>query len=202
MKLVKSDPDLGLAFTPTDYQRKGDYSHFLDNDAFGAYRHKKRFNGANFLKMLDREQDKNPDFVVLPDIVAGGLASLEFSIKWLDFLEFLDYRFRWYLAVQDGMTDTSIPTDILKRISGLFVGGSGWEWKRKTAEMWVRLAKRYGLDVHVGRIGTLERIMFCARICVHSCDSSNVVRHPRNLRHLLQWKAGEHQPLTAEIFNQ
>lgn len=40
-----------------------------------------------------------PDFVVVPDIVAGGLTSLAWSAFWRDTVP---VEFRAYLAVQDG----------------------------------------------------------------------------------------------------
>jgi hypothetical protein len=67
-----------------------------------------------------------PDFVVVPDIVAGWLASLAWSAFWRDTVP---VEFRAYLAVQDGMTVADVVPH-LPRYHGIFVGGSlRWNWR-------------------------------------------------------------------------
>ena len=93
-----------------------------------------------------------PDFVVIPDIVAGGLASLEWSAFWRDTVP---EEFRAYLAVQDGMTAADVVPH-LTRYHGIFVGGS-LHWKLATGAVWAELARRHGLGCHIGRVGTAAR---------------------------------------------
>lgn len=62
---------------------------------------------------------ENAEWVVLPDIVAGGLRSLEFSLLWLERLRSSPAPL--LIAVQDGMT----PDDVREYLSpavGIFVG--------------------------------------------------------------------------------
>ena len=66
--------------------------------------------------------------VIVPDIVAGGLASLERSAFWRDTVP---TEFAAYLAVQDGMTEADVVPE-LRRYQGIFVGGS-LAWKLATA---------------------------------------------------------------------
>jgi hypothetical protein len=81
-----------------------------------------------------------PDFVIVPDIVAGGLASLSFSAFWR---RTVPAEFPAYLAVQDGMTAADVVPH-LGMYDGLFVGGS-LAWKLDC-----KLGDRRGSAVLVG----------------------------------------------------
>lgn len=116
-----------------------------------------------------------PDFVVVPDIVAGGLASLEWSAFWRDAVP---EEFPAYLAVQDGMTEADV-TPELRRYHGIFVGGS-LAWKLATGAAWTKLARRRGLRCHIGRVGTAGRVHWARSIGATSIDSA------------LPLRAGEH----------
>jgi hypothetical protein len=59
-----------------------------------------------------------PDFVVVPDVVAGGLASLTWSAFWRDVVP---EGFPAYLAVQDGMSAKDV-IPCLSDYQGIFVG--------------------------------------------------------------------------------
>src|SRR5258708_1249304 len=74
---------------------------FFDNGAFRDWTAERPFDGDAFLEDLEsiyRSIDR-PEWIVLPDQVAGGLESLEVSSRWV-------HRCRGlaplYLAVQDG----------------------------------------------------------------------------------------------------
>lgn len=112
------------------------------------------------------------EFVVAPDIVAGGLASLELTRAWLPWL--LERTMVALIAVQDGMK----PEDVMHRLSkrcGIFVGGTT-EWKETTMPMWAALARECGAICHVGRVNTKRRIFLCAAAGVTSFDGSSVSR--------------------------
>ena len=189
LKVIQNSDRLGLTFTPIDYQRNYNGSHFLDNGAFGAYTHGRAFDDGAFLFILTKIT--NPDFAVIPDIVAAGKKSLEYSMRWRDFLS---DSFKWYLAVQDGMTPNSIPEVLLRRIAGLFVGGS-LPWKFETAAQWIDFAHAKKLYCHIGRIGDLEGIMQFERLGADSVDSSNFARHQKNWNQLMTWLYGKQQVL-------
>ena len=122
-------------------------------------------------------------FMVLPDIVGGGEASLKCS------LDFRDKHIRgdlgeqvanWLLAVQDGMTPEDVAPVIERHHLGIFVGGStAWKWE--TVHQWARLALELPRTyLHVGRVNTLRRAMLCRDLAVQSCDGSSVTRFSVN----------------------
>jgi hypothetical protein len=117
-----------------------------------------------------------PDFVIVPDIVAGGLASLEWSAFWRDVVP---AEFPAYLAVQDGMTAADVVPH-LSRYRGIFIGGS-LPWKLATGAMWTGLARRLGLRCHIGRVGTAGRVRWAQEIGATSVDSCLPLRHREHL---------------------
>jgi hypothetical protein len=112
-----------------------------------------------------------PDFVVVPDIVAGGLASLEWSAFWRDTVP---TEFAAYLAVQNGMTEADVVPE-LRRYQGIFVGGS-LPWKLATGAAWAKLARRRGLRCHIGRVGTPARVHWARSVGATSIDSALPLR--------------------------
>jgi len=140
----------------------------LDNGAFKAFTAGTPFPADAFERAVDRiERDAlRPDFIVCPDIVAGGNASLEFSVAWSAQLRGVAPL---YLAVQDGM-DSERVADSLEPFAGIFVGGTRL-WKVKTGGAWVELARRHGLACHVGRVGTYNRVWWARWIGADSIDS-------------------------------
>ena len=77
---IKNHPRLGLMFTPFDMKANWTSRYALDNGAFSSFINGTCFDVGAFLYSLKRVA--NPDFVVIPDIVAGGLASLKYSTIW------------------------------------------------------------------------------------------------------------------------
>jgi len=147
----------------------------LDNGAYGAWRSGRKYDPKPFEASLKRflEHERKPDFAVIPDIVAGGIKSLEHSISWLDKLP---KEGQYYLAVQDGMTLDDLDDISLKRIHGLFVGGT-LKWKIKTGELWVKYAHSKNIRCHIGRAGTFNRIIWASRINADSIDSMSWARN-------------------------
>jgi hypothetical protein len=143
----------------------------LDNGAWGAFSHGKPWESAPFLEDYEAalRAPVTPMFVVCPDIVAGGLESLRFSLEWAPRLT----RLPLYLAVQDGMQETDVAPH-LAGFAGIFVGGSN-EWKLATGEAWVRLAHARGLRAHIGRAGTVKKATWARRIGADSIDSTQIL---------------------------
>ena len=145
----------------------------LDNGAFSSWMAGEPFDVRRFERTLRKVPSSHrPDFAVIPDIVAGGLASLVFS---LSSLRWLPHGWPWYLAVQDGME----PRDVLphvNEIGGLFVGGT-MEWKLRTGETWVTFGHAHDLPVHIGRCGTVARLVWARRIGADSADSMSWARN-------------------------
>ena len=125
---------------------------FFDNGAFRDWKAGEPFDSEAFQLDVERMRRERlePDFVVAPDVVGGGLASLDYSLSWIDRLA----GFRVYLAVQDGMRPGDVAPH-LDRFSGIFVGGT-LEWKLETAREWADFAHVHGLPCHVGRVGRVR----------------------------------------------
>jgi len=120
------------------------------------------------------------DWSVLPDIVAGGLASLELSLSWMR--RVLDETPRALLAVQDGMVAGDVRPFLGPRV-GLFVGGST-SWKLQTLHTWGALGHELGCWVHVGRVNTCRRIHLCASAGATSFDGTSASRYAKTIRPL------------------
>jgi hypothetical protein len=109
-----------------------------------------------------------PDFVVVPDLVGGGAASLARSLEMVEWVPTeLPVR---YLVVQEGMTPAQV-AEVLPHFGGVFIGGASMEWKLGTALEWIALAHAHGRRCHIGRIGTLARLEFARRLGADSVDS-------------------------------
>lgn len=121
------------------------------------------------------------DFVVAPDIVAGGLDSLRLTKLWLPWM---DTRVRLTLIpVQDGMTPDDVRPLLVghENWRGIFVGGST-EWKVKTLPWWGDLSKElYGVYLHVGRVNSAKRIGLCAEAGADSFDGTSVTRFVKTI---------------------
>ncbi len=153
------------------------YPYFaIDNGAYGAWSSGQPWNERRFLHILNRvlEGGHRPDFVAVPDIVAGGLESLRFSV---DYIGSLPPHLPYYLVVQDGMGPDDVVPE-LARFRGIFVGGT-MAWKLRTAPAWVELAHRHRIFCHIGRVGPWHRILWASNIGADSIDSTTWVRQDR-----------------------
>jgi hypothetical protein len=138
----------------------------FDNGAFGDWRAGRPFDTEGYQRALDRLGPTPPAFLMVPDIVAGGLASLTFSLSWADRLRGIAPL---YLAVQDGMMDADV-APVASTFAGLFVGGS-LPWKIATGASWVTAAHAWDMPCHIGRVGAYRRVQWARRIGADSIDS-------------------------------
>lgn len=148
----------------------------LDNGAWTAHIAGLPFAEEPFMAAVD-SIGAEADFVVAPDIVAGGRASLDLTRKWLPWL--LERTMVALIAVQNGM----VPGDVMHRLGkrcGIFVGGTT-EWKEKTMPMWGALARECGAICHVGRVNTQRRIFLCAAAGATSFDGSSASRFAKTV---------------------
>lgn len=155
------------------------FQYALDNGAWSAHTKGLTFDELAFGRALDKVGE-NADWVVVPDIVAGGLRSLDFSVKWLDRLQ--SFPQRLLIAVQDGMEIDDV-RDLLSPTVGIFLGGST-AWKLATMEAWGVLARRRNCYYHVGRVNSALRISKCAAASAHSFDGTSVTRFSKTLPRL------------------
>ncbi len=162
--------NVGILYTYPQFRRPRSEYYALDNGAYSAYLNHKTADFSGYAEFIKRYS--NPDFVVLPDIVEGGLSSLYFSINWLSKAP-LGYTY--FLAVQNGMSVELVEAE-LYRFAGLFVGGT-FDWKKKTSSIWVKLAHSHNKLCHIGRIGIGRDILWAKAIDADSVDSTS---WPRN----------------------
>lgn len=174
---------LGVGLMIVDHWRNpSEYPYFaIDNGCYSAWSRGAPWNPIPFLKSLEKctELGLKPDFVVIPDVVADGDASILRSFQWYGVLKDLYPELPLYWAVQDGMDPTVCPHP---GIDGIFVGGS-MEWKLETMPIWAHTARDHGIGIHVGRIGTPERMVMAHLSGVDSIDSTTWVQRNGCLEH-------------------
>ena len=143
--------------------------YVLDNGAWGCHQRGEPFNEDAFMWAYRRIAD-NAEWVVAPDIVGGGMKSLELTRQWLPRL---DHQ-RVLIAVQDGL----VPDDIDPLIDvnrGIFLGGST-EYKLKSMPMWGKYCAARSIYFHVARVNTIKRFKACQHAGADSIDGSGASR--------------------------
>jgi len=180
----------GFVYTPDDQARPGgaDLPYFLDNGAWGCFCKGHPFDPDAFRGLLAK-YGAGADFVVVPDIVGGGRASLDLSRSWLDEL-LVAVACPILIPVQEGMTPTDFDRLPLGARVGLFVGGAPSnedtryegepEWKELTLPVWGTLAREAGCWLHVGRVNTARRIHLCLP-WAHSFDGTSASKYAKNV---------------------
>lgn len=159
------------------------FPYALDNGAWTAHQRGEPFDAPAFEKAV-KLLGANADFIVVPDIVMGGLDSLNFSRRWLKNLRRRNaLRGQTFLiAVQNGMEPKHVRR-LLNAKVGVFIGGDT-EWKLATLRQWSELAHSRGAICHVGRVNTARRIHACEAAGVDSFDGSSASRFAVTLRPL------------------
>ena len=170
---IMRENDIGMLHIPYSWRNPVDGLRYcIDNGQFHYWKNGLPFDRDAFLRVLKvAEGYPKPDFVVCPDIVAGGKKSLDFSMEWLSQHPRDDY----YFVVQDGMT-VEMVEEIVSNFEGLFVGGTrAWKWR--TVHHWVRLAHRCDVRCHIGRVGSLRGLWRAKGAGADSVDSASFVRN-------------------------
>ncbi|NLP65548.1 hypothetical protein [Paraburkholderia sacchari] len=148
----------------------------LDNGAWTAYQQGQAFDENAFLGAVDLVGE-GAEWIVLPDVVQGGMASLEFSLTWMERLKGIPTKL--LIAVQDGVQLEDVAPWLSPAV-GIFIGGST-AWKEATAGAWGSLARRRNCHLHVGRVNTARRIKICAAAGANSIDGTSVSRYAKTL---------------------
>lgn len=166
--------ELGLMISAEPDKKYKNYVCAIDNGAYMAWKRGFPWSEKRFIDLLEKcwTTGINAEFIVCPDIVQGGMDSYNFSISWIKKLR----PARLALAVQDGITINDIIIADLKYFTHIFIGGSV-DWKWKTAEQWVNFAHENGKKCHIGKCGTLERLIYANKIGADSVDSTSFVRN-------------------------
>ena len=161
----------------------------IDNGAWSVYQRGGDWvsDMAKTFCALVEGYGKRAAFVVAPDIVAGGGASLDLSRRYLPWL--LERARVVLVPVQDGM-DPGDVAELLDQYpgAGLFVGGST-EWKWRTAPEWVALGARFGVPVHLARVNSQRAIRAAGAMGASSYDGTSAVQFPSSLDRLQRERA-------------
>lgn len=169
-----------LLVSASGVHRSEGFGYAIDNGAWSAHCSGRPWDRAAFVRCLDL-LGRDADWVVAPDVVLGGPASLDLSLSWLGPL--LDRTARVLLAVQDGHTADQLAGWLGPRV-GLFVGGST-RWKEQsTLAIWGPLARSVGCWLHVGRVNTARRISICSAAGASSFDGTSATKFSTTLRAL------------------
>jgi hypothetical protein len=163
------DHGWSILLTPDNPQPREGLSHSADNGAWWAHKNGRPFRDKPFMDLVERH-GASCDFVVIPDIVAAGMKSLEFSLSWLPRLKHLK---KLLLPVQDGM-DIFTVSAVLHGVTnlGIFLGGTT-EWKLATMREWGVVAAVARRHYHVGRVNTMRRVRLAHEAGADSFDGTS-----------------------------
>jgi hypothetical protein len=160
-----------LLVSATGVWRTEGFRYGIDNGAWTAHQAGTPWDEQAFRGVID-ELGSGADWIVLPDIVCGGLPSLDLSLSWLPPLALLGVLL--LIPVQDGMTPDLLRPHVGSSV-GIFVGGST-EWKEASLPMWGGLKREVGCWLHVGRVNSARRIRLCHLAGADSFDGTSVTR--------------------------
>jgi hypothetical protein len=153
------------------------FPYALDNGAWSDFRTGRDFDDERFKTLVDRLGGQ-ADWIVAPDVVAGGLASLQLSLCWLPHLLI---RARLVLvAVQDGMGPQDLVNVVIPRRVGIFLGGST-DWKLATMRQWGDFCAERGCYYHVARVNSVRRMKLAHQAGADSIDGSSASRYALTL---------------------
>ena len=159
----------GLLISRGGEWRTEGFDHYcLDNGAWVDFQAQRPFDADAFERLIDR-LGARADWIVLPDIVAGGLASLEMSLRWSN--RCLSACPMVLLAVQDGMGESDVAPFVGPSV-GIFLGGST-EWKISNMARWGTFCRQRGIYYHVARVNTARRMFLAASSGADSVDGSS-----------------------------
>lgn len=147
-----------------------DWPYILDNGAFHAYKNGEPWDADAFVGRVSQIESmpRDPDFVVLPDVVTNPSKTKERATKWAGII-----GYQTAYPVQDGIT----PEDAVEMCDRtdseyIFVGGTE-QWKRETAASFVETAHDNDLKCHIGRPGDLQ---WADDIGADSVDTTSIVQ--------------------------
>lgn len=160
-----------LLVSATGVHRTEGFQYAIDNGAWTAHQQGKPFDEPAFLKVVEK-LGAGADWIAIPDIVAGGRRSLEFSLSWIERLRGACKML--LLPVQDGMATRDV-AKIIGPSVGVFVGGST-DWKLTTMHAWARAPLGVDAWCHIARVNSARRIRLCQDVRANSIDGSSVTR--------------------------
>lgn len=154
------------------WRTEGFDRYVLDNGAWSDYLAGRPFDADAFERLIET-LGAGADWLVLPDIVAGGAHSLELSLRWSN--RCLSVCSMVLIAVQDGMQENDLEHLVGPNV-GVFLGGST-QWKLATMAMWGSFCQRHGIYYHVARVNTERRMWMAIAVGADSIDGSSASRY-------------------------
>lgn len=154
----------------------------LENGGWAAHTAGQPFDEQAFAKSVEAVGAR-ADWISAPDIVMGGRASFDLSVRWLPRLEQMAPGQRILFVAQDGFERPEILEQLAPMLGdrlGIFIGGST-EWKEGTLPLWGAVAAERGCWLHVGRVNTTRRVSLCAAAGATSFDGTSVSKFSRTL---------------------
>jgi hypothetical protein len=162
-----------------------------DNGAWADFQAGRAFDDNAYERFLEwlAAQRTAPDWLVLPDIVAGGLESLALSLRYMNRCRAIAPLV--LVAVQNGME----PRDLAPLVGpgiGIFLGGST-DWKIRRMLEWGVFCAERGIYYHVARVNSFKRMALAIAAGADSIDGSSCSRYAVNVARLTY--ASRHQDL-------
>lgn len=150
-----------------------------DNGAWADHQAGRDFDEDEYDEFLDwvAAQLVPPDFIVLPDIVAGGRASLDLSLRYMN--RCLSITSLVLIAVQDGMEPYHLAPLVGPNV-GIFLGGST-AWKIARMQDWGDFCADRDIWYHVARVNTRRRMYQAIAARARSADGSSASRYAVNM---------------------
>ncbi len=167
---------LGILFSPSGKRHPKNLPYALDNEMYSAWvksgfardmeSQRNHWDSAAFLDALVwvGEQDRKPEFVVVPDVPGDGRETKRQFELWLPHME--KTGFKLAIAVQDGMSPDDVPDGVV-----CFLGGTT-EWKWNNLELFCQNCE----IVHVGRVNRYRHLWRCHDAGAASVDGSGFFR--------------------------
>jgi hypothetical protein len=159
------------------------FRYCLDSGAWSDFQKGERFDDQAYERLIER-LGAGADWIVLPDIVAGGRASLELSLRWANRVRSICDLV--LIAVQDGME----PEDLRPYVGGnvgIFLGGST-AWKEGRMSDWGAFCAEVGCWYHVARVNTRRRFRMAHAAGATSIDGSSASRFADTIPRLERWR--------------
>lgn len=188
-KAEKAAPQHTHGYCWTPYKMTPhDTPYILDNGAYRAFANNEPWDVDAFVARLSQldTMPREPDFVVLPDVVTNPKKTRERASKWAGIIDR-----RTAMPAQDGM-DPENHVDFCDRVGAdtIFVGGTT-QFKRRRAQDFVETAHEHGLKCHIARPSvSLGSVDWARGIGADSCDTSTIAADEKY--HILE-RMGEQQ---------